>query len=159
MSIEAMKLALAALETCRIRSVSEWEVSDVTPKNVTAAISALRTALQQAKESEPVTVESVATVRRGKLSWLIEGGVAALPDGVVLLIADSQITDNSGSGEVYTHPAPGVPADVMLDRYDAGILNDFGGGNVEWWQDYIRAELGHAHDFYQSQIDAAKDAT
>lgn len=54
-----------------------------------------------------------------------------------------------------THPAPSVPADVMLDRYDAGILNDFGGGNVEWWQDYIRAELGHAHDFYQSQIDAA----
>ena len=64
---------------------------------------------------EPVSVESVATVRRGKLSWLIEGGVAALPDGVVLLIADSQITDNSGSGEVYTHPAPGVPDDVARD--------------------------------------------
>ena len=46
-----------------------------------------------------------------------------------------------------------------LEPYDAGLLNDFGGGNVEWWQDYIRAELGHAHDFYQSQIDAAKDAT
>jgi len=43
----------------------------------------------------------------------------------------------------------------VLDCYDAGILNDFGGGNVEWWQDYIRAELGNAHDFYQSQIDAA----
>ena len=41
-----------------------------------------------------------------------------------------------------------------LDPYDAGLLNDFGGGNVEWWQDYIRAELGHAHDFYQSQIAA-----
>ena len=55
----------------------------------------------------------------------------------------------------FTHPAQSVPDDVVLDRYDAGILNDFGGGNVEWWQDYIRAELGHAHDFYQSQIDAA----
>jgi len=55
----------------------------------------------------------------------------------------------------HTHPAPSVPADVVLDCYDAGILNDFGGGNVEWWQDYIRAELGRAHDFYQSQIDAA----
>ena len=42
-----------------------------------------------------------------------------------------------------------------LEPYDAGLLNDFGGGNVEWWQDYIRAELGRAHDFYQSQIDAA----
>ena len=39
-----------------------------------------------------------------------------------------------------------------LEPYDAGLLNDFGGGNVEWWQDYIRAELGRAHDFYQSQI-------
>ena len=48
MSIEVMKLALAALETCRIRSVSEWSVEDITPKNVTAAIAALRTAIQQA---------------------------------------------------------------------------------------------------------------
>lgn len=63
-----------------------------------------------------------------------------------------------GLPTTYTHQAPSVPADVVLDCYDAGILNDFGGGNVEWWQDYIRAELGHAHDFYQSQVDAAKDA-
>lgn len=40
---------------------------------------------------------------------------------------------------------------VELDTYDAGLLNDFGGGNVEWWQDYIRAELARAHDYYQSQ--------
>lgn len=37
--------------------------------------------------------------------------------------------------------------------YDACLLNDYGGGNVEWWQDYIRAELGRAHDFYQAQYD------
>ncbi len=53
MSIEAMKQALAALETCRIRSVSEWSVEDITPKNVTAAIAALRTALSQ----QPATAE------------------------------------------------------------------------------------------------------
>lgn len=41
-----------------------------------------------------------------------------------------------------------------LDLYDAGLLNDFGGGNVDWWQDYIRSELGRAHDFYQSQCAA-----
>lgn len=34
----------------------------------------------------------------------------------------------------------------QLETYDAGILNDFGGGNVDWWQDYIRAELARAHD-------------
>lgn len=44
---------------------------------------------------------------------------------------------------------------AVLDAYDAGLLNDYGGGNVEWWQDYIRAELGRAHDFYQSQVGAA----
>lgn len=42
---------------------------------------------------------------------------------------------------------------LNLDAYDAGHLNDFGGGNIGWWQDYIRSELGAAHDFYQSQID------
>lgn len=39
-----------------------------------------------------------------------------------------------------------------LTEYDAGILNDWGGGNVEWWQDYIRSELSRAYEFYQSQI-------
>lgn len=47
-------------------------------------------------------------------------------------------------------PAPAEVGD--LAAYDAGLLSDFGGGNVEWWQDYIRAELGRAHEFYQSQI-------
>jgi len=41
---------------------------------------------------------------------------------------------------------------VSLDYYDAGLLGDGGGGDVSWWQDYIRAELGRAHDFYQSQL-------
>lgn len=47
--------------------------------------------------------------------------------------------------------APGID----LDEYDAGILSDFGGGDICWWQDYIRAELARAHEFYQSQIDAS----
>jgi hypothetical protein len=41
---------------------------------------------------------------------------------------------------------------VALEEYYAGLLNDYGGGNVEWWQDYIRAELGRAYEHYQSQI-------
>lgn len=43
-----------------------------------------------------------------------------------------------------------------LDTYDSGLLNDWGGGNVGWWQDYIRAELGRAHEFYAAQIEAAE---
>ena len=38
----------------------------------------------------------------------------------------------------------GSPSD-----YDAGLLNDFGGGDVEWWQDYIRAEIGRANDYWR----------
>ena len=37
----------------------------------------------------------------------------------------------------------------------AGLLNDYGGGKIEWWQDYIRAELARAHEFYQSQCEFA----
>jgi hypothetical protein len=48
-------------------------------------------------------------------------------------------------------PAP-VQEPVALEEYYAGLLNDYGGGNVEWWQDYIRAELGRAYEHYQSQI-------
>ena len=42
-----------------------------------------------------------------------------------------------------------VAKDAM-PTYDAGLLSNYGGGDVEWWQDYIRAELNRADDFYQS---------
>lgn len=40
-----------------------------------------------------------------------------------------------------------------MDTYDAGLLNDYGGGDVGWWQDYLRAELGRAEEFYRDQHD------
>lgn len=43
---------------------------------------------------------------------------------------------------------------MTLDYYDAGLLNNHGGGNIDWWFDYIREELGRAHAFYQSQVDS-----
>lgn len=43
-----------------------------------------------------------------------------------------------------------------LDEYDAGLLSSAGGGDVEWWQDYLRAELGRAHEFYQSQMESLR---
>jgi hypothetical protein len=44
---------------------------------------------------------------------------------------------------------------IELDYYDAGLLGDYGGGNVDWWQNYMRDELKRAHEFYQSQVFAA----
>lgn len=61
-----------------------------------------------------------------------------------------------------TTPTPpavaAVPEGFVLEAYDAGLLGNGGGGNVDWWQDYIRSELGNAHDFYQSQLAAAPAA-
>ena len=41
---------------------------------------------------------------------------------------------------------------IEVDDYDPGLLNDFGGGNVQWWQDYIRAEIGEANERWQEQV-------
>ena len=46
-------------------------------------------------------------------------------------------------------PLPISMTEEAMPNYDAGLLNDFGGGNVEWWQDYLRAELGRSEQFYQ----------
>lgn len=35
--------------------------------------------------------------------------------------------------------------------YDPGLLNDFGGGDVGWWQDYIRAEIGRCNDYWRER--------
>ena len=44
---------------------------------------------------------------------------------------------------------------VALPEFDAGLLNDFGGGNVEWWWDYIRYLLSNAHEHYQEAVDTS----
>ena len=72
---------------------------------------------------------------------------------VELMRRDNLIDSLNGLCESYRTQVQGE-----LEPYDAGLLNDFGGGNVEWWQDYIRAELEHAHDFYQSQITTPQPA-
>lgn len=41
-----------------------------------------------------------------------------------------------------------------MKDYDAGLLNDYGGGRIGWWWDYIRAEIGRANDFWREQSDA-----
>jgi hypothetical protein len=43
-----------------------------------------------------------------------------------------------------------------LPDYDAGLLNDFGGGDAGWWQDYIRAEIGRANEYYREALAAVK---
>ena len=51
--------------------------------------------------------------------------------------------------ENQTHSGDGLPRTPCSPSYDAGLLNDFGGGDVGWWQDYIRAEIGRANDYWR----------
>lgn len=39
-----------------------------------------------------------------------------------------------------------------LPDYDAGLLNDFGGGDVSWWHDYLRAEIVRANDYWRDAV-------
>ncbi|WP_164171492.1 hypothetical protein [Stenotrophomonas maltophilia] len=55
---------------------------------------------------------------------------------------------------LYAAPAQAVGLGLQLDHYDTGLLGDGGGGDVGWWQDYIRTELDRAHEFYQDQADS-----
>lgn len=41
-----------------------------------------------------------------------------------------------------------------MNDYDAGLLNDWGGGNVDWWHDYLRYELGLANEYWAAQVQA-----
>lgn len=79
----------------------------------------------QAAQGEPITVEAVATVQAGpgpdlgaRLDWLVEGGIDSLPTGATLLIAHRPITDDDGSGTVYTaaQPAPAVQGEQVAWR-------------------------------------------
>lgn len=77
-----------------------------------------------------------------------------------LVASRKQVETNTASSlaasftiPLYTAPQP--PSVPELEEYDAGVLNDFGGGNVGWWQDYIRSELGRAYEFYCGQLSAA----
>lgn len=51
------------------------------------------------------------------------------------------------------------PQDLEVGRsyndYDSGLLNDFGGGNVNWWQNYIRAEIDRCNDYWREQLGIA----
>lgn len=55
--------------------------------------------------------------------------------------------------EIEKHANRGEDMNDNFRDYDAGLLNDFGGGNVGWWQDYLRAEIGRANDHWRQQVD------
>ena len=53
---------------------------------------------------------------------------------------------------------PDTSPAALLDCYDAGLLGGENGFPRDWWHDYIRAELGRAHEFYAQQFATEKEA-
>ena len=47
-----------------------------------------------------------------------------------------------------------IVSQQLLDipDYDSGVLNDYGGGNTQWWQDYIRVEINRCNEYWSEQI-------
>jgi len=39
--------------------------------------------------------------------------------------------------------------DASTSDYDAGLFNDFGGGNIAWWHDYLQAEIGRCNAYWR----------
>ena len=39
-----------------------------------------------------------------------------------------------------------------IDDYNPGILNDYGEGDVGWWQDYIRSEIAICNDHWRQAL-------
>lgn len=43
-----------------------------------------------------------------------------------------------------------------MDEYDVGLLNDWGGGNVAWWHDYLRYEIARANSHWVQQTESLR---
>ena len=43
-------------------------------------------------------------------------------------------------------------AALDLTDYDAGLFGDYGGGDVSWWHDYLRAEISRCNDHWKSAL-------
>lgn len=49
--------------------------------------------------------------------------------------------------------------DSLLEEldYDPGLLNNYGGGNVDWWVDYIRSEINACNAYWRSLIESRQE--
>jgi len=45
-----------------------------------------------------------------------------------------------------------------MEDYDCGLINDYGGGNVEWWRNYIKAEVTRANEWWRNQVIDGEEA-
>lgn len=115
-------------------------------------------AWQAALAFQPAGQEPVAWVNGRHLDDCIAIPMIESNDNAAVLqprnMAASSRPDGYADTPLYRAPVHGL----MLERYDAGLLSDVGGGDTTWWLNYLRSELGRAHDHYQHQVNPAKGA-
>lgn len=85
---------------CSVNGAFEWLLEQLTDGEPLAA---------RQPVGEPITVEAVAEIFNHpeyglSINWLLENGIGELQVGDVLMVSNRAITDEDGSGEVYTAP-------------------------------------------------------
>ena len=120
MSIEAMKKAMAALESCAPADTSSGHViyPSFDEKLVDQACEALRTAIQQAEAQQPATTEPAGYLYDFKYDDEI------VRDWFTQNIDEIQFRPATclNIRPLYAHPAPGVP-DALKDHQIAAMVN------------------------------------
>jgi hypothetical protein len=85
----------------RIDGVLRWAHEDGSAEELEELL--LQSSAQP--QGELVQLAAVAVVRERddelQLEWLLEGGLAELEPGRILMAADQKVTDDEGSGELY----------------------------------------------------------
>ena len=123
-------------------------ISHITAQDAT--IARLTAALAERKQKHDIAILKIGEA------------LGAAFDDLCPLFDDGEAVFQDGPGDVLLAEWLGLAikrkvaeAQRVPDAYDAGLLSDYGGGNIEWWQDYIRAELERAHEHYVVQALAA----
>lgn len=111
-------LTWALADSMQSQRMDDWTADDIARAFEAGAKLAMALAAPEAAPAvhAPIDVEAVAEVvdtEEGlELRWLIEGGVAALAEGLVLVAPHQPITDEFGHGQVHAAPTaqPEAPA-------------------------------------------------
>jgi hypothetical protein len=47
-----------------------------------------------------------------------------------------------------------ISGDILEESdYDPGLLNTYGGGNEDWWLDYIRSLINDCNEYWRTLLD------
>jgi hypothetical protein len=89
---------------------------------------------------------------RNALWELVEEMEANIKESGSYSVSATDIVDDLKKALGKVEQKPTAPA--SFQDYDAGLLSDYGGGNVAWWMDYIRGELERCNEHWREQLSA-----